>query len=79
MNKPFVAAAVPVPTLQSAVRPARSWARFLGGRASVLTRGTEAANEASEVPSTLSLLARRGDLQKTRAITELTDPLGDEV
>ena len=23
--------------------------------------------------------ARRGDLQKTRAITELTDPLGDEV
>ncbi len=38
----------------------------------MLTRGTEAANEASEVPSTLSLLARRGDLQKTRAIT--TEP-----
>ena len=43
------------------------------GRASVLTRGTEAANEASEVPSTLSLLARRGDLQKTRAIPERMD------
>jgi POT family proton-dependent oligopeptide transporter len=30
LHKPFVAAAVPAPTLQSAVRPARSWARFLG-------------------------------------------------
>ena len=38
------------------------------------TRGAEAAKKASEVPSTLSLLARRGDLQKTRAVTELMDP-----
>jgi hypothetical protein len=47
----------------------------------VLTRGTEAANEASEVPSTLShdYSLRFEFHYETRADTELTDPLGDEV